>query len=324
MTQQTKAAQLLVLATFLWGMSFPTMKSLGMLEQQQMPSEGSWFATSLTVLLRFGGAGLIMLPFTLRSIRQFTWLEISEGLGLGVFGGIGLIFQMDGLAYTSASTSAFLTQAYCVIIPVWTALWHKRLPSGRLVFSLILLMTGVAVLSNLDWRAFRPGRGELETLIAAAIFTGQILWLERPIYARNNTRHFSMIMFFTMAAMAIPVLVVTTQSAADLAVPFRSSGIIFLHLVLITFCTLGAYLLMNYWQPKVPAMEAALIYGAEPVFASSLSLFMPGWYSAFLHIHYPNERITSNLLIGGALILTANALVQLWPDPPSTRATQKL
>jgi len=83
------------------------------------------------------------------------------------------------------------------------------------------------------------------------------------------------------------------------------------------FSTLGAYLLMNAWQPLVSATEAGLIYCAEPLFASLVALVMPAWLSTLASIDYPNEILTSHLFLGGGLITLANVMVQFQaPDAP--------
>jgi len=80
---------------------------------------------------------------------------------------------------------------------------------------------------------------------------------------------------------------------------------------IVLICTLGSYTMMNLWQPHVTATEAGLIYCVEPVCASAFAAFLPGWISKFAHIDYANERITNNLIMGGALITLANVLIQL-------------
>jgi drug/metabolite transporter (DMT)-like permease len=81
-------------------------------------------------------------------------------------------------------------------------------------------------------------------------------------------------------------------------------------LLLTVFCTVTAFTLMNTWQPRITATEAGLIYCLEPVFASLFALFLPGWFSAWAGFAYPNETVTSHLLLGGTLITGANILVQ--------------
>jgi len=86
--------------------------------------------------------------------------------------------------------------------------------------------------------------------------------------------------------------------------------------VLVVFCTVIAYTLMNRWQRHVSATEAGLIYCIEPVIASVLALFLPGWLSHWSDINYANEQLTLRLLLGGGLITVANVLLQSrWLEP---------
>src|SRR4030095_3940210 len=67
-----KAIQMLLLATVFWGMSFPTMKSVVMVQQQLLPNASTWFFTSLAVTVRFGLAFLIMLFWTWSTFRRMS------------------------------------------------------------------------------------------------------------------------------------------------------------------------------------------------------------------------------------------------------------
>src|SRR6185436_19212231 len=131
--QHAKAVRLLAMATLFWGLSFPIMKSIGALQSQLLPDVSTWFTTSLVVFVRFAVSAMIIGLVAARTLSKLTPLEFYQGAGLGFFGGIGLVFQMDGLNYTSASTSAFLTQAYCFIIPIIVALRDRRAPTVRIV-----------------------------------------------------------------------------------------------------------------------------------------------------------------------------------------------
>ena len=81
-SKRRRAAQMLLLATIFWGVSFPTMKALGMVQEILLPEASSWFVTSLAVTLRFGAAALFMALCSWRTLRQITWLETWQGLGL--------------------------------------------------------------------------------------------------------------------------------------------------------------------------------------------------------------------------------------------------
>jgi drug/metabolite transporter (DMT)-like permease len=246
-------------------------------------------------------------------VRTLDREELLHGAGMGFFGGVGMLLQMDALAHTAASTSAFLTQMYVLVIPLWFAVKLRRRPSARVLAACSLVLVGVAVLAGLSWNDLRLGRGELETLLASLIFTGQILWLDHPRFARCRISHSTLVMFAVMGLVSLPAALATTRRAADWWTAYSPPPAAACVLILATFCTLGAYVLMNRWQRHVGPTAAGLIYCCEPVFASVFALFVPAWFSAWAGIAYDNETLTVRLLLGGALILSANVLAQ-WPQ----------
>ena len=309
-SRRSRAIGMLILATPCWALSFPVMKALALEQQKLLPDTNSWFVTALGVMIRFGLAGLLMLPLLFRSGGKFSAREVEQGILLALFGGGGILFQMDGLAYTAASTSAFLTQGYTVFIPIWGVLTTRRWPPLKVVLSVLLVLFGVAVLADLNPHALKLGRGELETVIASLFFTAQILTLEHPRYAANRPVHFSIAMFLAMALFSAPLLWATAPSAAACLQAYASLAAWGFMASLIIVCTLAGYLIMNRWQRQVTATEAGLIYCIEPVCASVMALFLPAWFSVWAGINYPNELLTARLLIGGAFVTAANLLLQ--------------
>ncbi len=305
---------LLILACALWGLSFPLVKALHLEQSARLPDAGSLFLASWMQLARFGLGALILLPFLLRLARPGS-LEIRQGLSLALWGGIGMWLQADGLAHTEASTSAFLTQAYCILLPLWACLRLRRWPATRVLVATLLVLAGGGILSGIRPGHLRLGRGELETLASALFFTFQILTLENPIYRKNRGSMVTFIMFFGIAVLFVPITLISApgwmaclEAGASVETWTLIGG-------LAVFCSVGAYLLMNIWQPRVSATEAGLIYTIEPVFTAIYVLFLPMLLGRFIGADYPNESLTAELVMGGILILAANFLMQ-WKRPP--------
>lgn len=317
MNVRTRASLVLVFTCACWAFSFPAMKALEQLGRITVPEAPSFFFATLCVAGRFTLAGLILAAFCGRSLRGLTRLEIHQGGGIGLFGGIGLVLQMDGTAYTLASTSAFLTQGYCVLIPVWLALRHLRLPGLPVIGACAIAMGGAALLAGLDQTGLHLGRGEWETLGGSVLMAGQILWLERPVYHGNDSRRATTVMFAVMALTTWPLAFATAPRAADILAAYRSPGALGLLALLTILCTLVTFPLATHWQPKITATEAGLLYCTEPVFTTLVAFFLPGLISRLTGINYPNEAVTWNLLAGGALILLANVWMQLRPPEPA-------
>lgn len=320
----TRAVLGLLLANVFWGLSFPLIKGLLLLQERLLaPGMPAWFHTALALFPRFLLATLLLLAWQLVRVRRldFTRGEWKQGVILGLFSSGGMLLQSDGLHYTAASTSAFLTQLYAILIPLYVA-WRTRRNPGLAVWaSAGLVLIGVGVLGRFDVQTFSLGRGEVETLLSSLFFMGQILWLDRSDYASNRAVPLTLIMFGTEALVFL--------GAAWAVAPAQSVGSIitslgaFMHSgawwsvtgALTLLCTLGAFSLMNVWQPKIPATQAGLLYCVEPIFGSIKALFLPAWLSLWAGISYANEQPTWTLLVGGGLITLANIWVQLATRP---------
>ena len=218
---RTRAILMLLLATVAWGYSFPGMKALLAALDAALPGRSAWFFSALLISARFALAGLLLLAVRPRALVQMRAAEWWQGIGLGVFSGVGMLFQSDGLQYTSASSVAFLTQFSAVLVPLFCVWRDRRLPSARTIVCVAMVLAGVGILGRFDWRALRFGRGEFETLLGTGFFTAQILWLDHPRFRGNDSGRMSIAMFFAIALVLAPVWLAHAQSPADVAVSSR-------------------------------------------------------------------------------------------------------
>jgi drug/metabolite transporter (DMT)-like permease len=248
------------------------------------------------------------------AMRQIRRLELRQGIELGLFGGFGMLLQTDAQNYIAASTSAFFTQFTSVFVPLAVALRSRCLPSLPVIGACALVVAGCAVLSGVSLTSIRFGRGEWETILSAALFTGQILCLDRREFRSNDSRRTATVMFAVKGALLL-AFVIAGGSRGTLGA-YASPGVLMLTAILALVCTVYSYGTMTHWQPSVTATQAGLIYAMEPVFASAWALFLPGWFSALSGTAYENERLTWHLFAGGALILAANLLLIARPDQP--------
>ncbi|MFZ5497139.1 MAG: hypothetical protein ACOZE5_17605 [Verrucomicrobiota bacterium] len=301
----------LLLANLFWGLSFPLIKAMGHEQLQLVPASSSWFITTLTVASRFTLAAAVMLLLARTQLAELKAGELRQGVLLGLTLGAGLLLQVDGLQFTAASTSAFLTQFYAVMIPAVVAVRARRAPPPGVWICVALVLAGTAILGRCNFRALSLGRGEVETLLSSVFFMLQIFVLEDARYAGNRTLAVTAVMFTTVAVGFSGLAVATAPAPADCLVPWTSGPWLAFLGLLTLFCTLGSFTLMNRWQPHITATEAGLIYCFEPVFASLMALFLPALFSCWAGFDYANETVTWQLLAGGGLITLANVLLQV-------------
>jgi drug/metabolite transporter (DMT)-like permease len=304
---------MLILACALWGVSFPVIKALGLEHAERLHGASEVFLAAWLQMARFALAAVLMLPLVAR--QWPTRKEFVQGTWLAAWGGFGMALQAWGLGYTEASTSAFLTQAYCVILPLVACARTRRAPSLKVIAATALVIVGGAILSGVKPGELKIGKGEAATLAAAFIFTFQILTLENPKYEGNRGLPVTFAMCAAIAAIFLPVSWFLAPEAGHLIAPAASWPAFTLLGVLALVCSVGAYGLMNCWQPRVSATEAGLIYTTEPVFTAAFVLFLPVVLGQLVGQAYPNESLTISLVSGGSLILAANLLMQ-WKRRP--------
>ncbi len=285
-----------------------------------LPDRPEWLHAAFVLFNRMLIATVVMLLLLRSRMRGISRKELRQGVELGIFGGLGMLIQTDAQNYMAASTSAFFTQFTCVFIPITVALRTRRAPAASTMIACILVMTGCALLSGVQLGGIAFGRGEWETIAAAALFTGQILCLERAEFRGVDSMRLATIMFATKGAIALPFVLAGCGGIASLAAPYSSPSIMFLSALLAVVCTAYAYSAMTHWQPHVTSTQAGLIYATEPVFASVWALFLPGLFSTFAGLHYANEQLHWQLFAGGGLVLLANLLLILRPEKPATLA----
>ena len=304
------ASFMLLGATTFWGLSFPLAK--GLYTYQLAAGVDSFSMSAFSLVVRFFSAAVVVALFQRSRLLHLTRREIKLGVGLGIFGGLGMLFQMDGLQHTSVSTSAFLTQLYCVLIPLLKTLMHRRLPSFRIVISIVLAVIGFAFFSGITPQNLSFGRGEIETAMCAVFFVGQILWLERPMFRRCDPWRATCLMFVLISALLLPGAFFGGLSAfhklTDFYLHWQSWSMM---APLVLFCTVASYGMMNLFQPHIDSTEAGLIYAIEPVFATLAAMFLPALISAALGIAFANEFLTRNNLLGAMLIFAANLVIFL-------------
>lgn len=308
------AVLMLVLACVCWGVGFPLMKALGQWWCAAAPGISTPAVAAGTMAWRFLGAGLILALVLAPRLRAVTAAEWRQAAWLAVFTGVGIGLQMDALAYTSASTSAFLTQGYAVLLPLWVALRRRRLPHHRLIAALILVLAGVAVLSGFEAGHLVLGRGEWETLAAAVVFTVQILLLDQPRYAANHPwRMTALALLLSGVLLAVPALLLAPSLDA-LLLPARHPGAGAVLAVLVLIPTLAGIGLMFAYQRLISPVAAGITYCSEPVFASAAALWLPTGLSALLGISYADEWLGPGLLLGGSLVAAGVVLAHLAPQ----------
>jgi drug/metabolite transporter (DMT)-like permease len=294
---------MLVLACVCWSAFFSLCKNW---QQAAHACPGGDLLASLTLLaLRTVIALAVLGVFRPGLFLKVSRHEVAVGLLLGALSCLGNILQVWGLAETSPALSGFLTSLASLWVPV-LALVCFRLPVARATWAgTVLGIAGLAILGIDRSVSWGMGFGAGLTVLSSFAFALFILSLDRLGRAVNPS-HLTLVL---IAVAGLPTLFLAVGVAArqDKLLPWltwllevlRQPAVVRDVLLLTMLSTILATHLMSAYQPRVPASRAALIYLLEPVFAAVLSIILG------------HDSVSARLLLGGALILSGNVLVEL-------------
>src|SRR5439155_4667203 len=294
---------MLVVACLCWAAFFSLCKNW---QEAAHACPGGDLVASLTLL----GARTLIALVALAVLKPRLFLKPSRReIGVGVFLGslncLGNILQVWGLASTSPALSGFFTSLASLWVPI-LAFVCLRLPVARAtVAGMALGFAGLAILGINPAESWGLGFGDVLTVLSSLAFAFFILSLDR-LGRTVNSSHLTLVL---IAATGLPTLFLAVGLAAWqgnlvawliwLMEILRQPAVVRDVLLLTLLSTILATHLMSTYQPRVPASRAALIYLLEPVFAAALSIVVG------------HDSVTGRLLLGGALILSGNALVEL-------------
>ncbi len=255
----------------LWGGTFPAMKH-AFQTSDPMPF--------LAVRFAFASAALWAgMRLTGRRPRVTRW-----GAATGVLVFMGFAFQLEGLAGTSATKSAFITGLNAPLVPAIEYLAFGRRPSARSILAVSLGVVGLGLLTGAIW-GIPLSRGDALTLVCAFIWAAQVVAVDR-LARSTDPASLALSQFLPtlgLAALLSPLLgetsLPTTWPAAASA---AYTGLL---------ATALAFFLQAWAQARVPPEAAALGLLAEPVFAAAFSWALLG------------EALSLTQAAGAALIL---------------------
>ncbi|WP_455652488.1 DMT family transporter [Phascolarctobacterium sp.] len=121
--------------------------------------------------------GILALLFRKR-LSRLTPAAVWGGVVMGVvlFGMMSA--EMNGLKTTESSTAAFLENTAIVLVPLFEAALHCRLPQFWTVASVTVTMSGIGLLT-LRGGTLALGEGELLCLVGAVLYAAMIIIIDR-------------------------------------------------------------------------------------------------------------------------------------------------
>lgn len=276
MKKNTRLIAILVmtLATLLWGSSFIATKYVT-----------SAVPTALLIAFRMILGGLSLVIIYHKKLKNINKRAIFEGVILGAFYCAGMILQTMGVKYTEAGRSAFLTSAYCVLMPFLEALILKNKVQFKNLLSSIVCFIGVGLVALTT--SFTIDGGDLYTLFGSVSFAMSIVLLSY-FMRKDDGILLNTILLLSAGIMALIISLFTETMPTSL-----DTTAIIAALYLAIACSGIPLAFQAIAQKELSPTVISIILGFEAVFASILS--------AIIY----KETFTLRCLIGFVLIFAS-------------------
>jgi len=294
----------LLLTTLIWGGSFVVMKATIQI--------GLGVGSMLT--LRFALAALAMGVVLLVFKIPFSRRALLDGLWVGLAAATVYWLNADGLRFTTATKSGFITGLYVIFTPLVGILFKDRITASHGLGAVIAVL-GLFLLVHQPGIPFGGwNRGDSETL-GCAVASGVHIALIGRFSRRTNG---SILAFMQIVVVMVISLVLTGLLPASLTADgtqlggfqgtmtfLRSPGVWISLVYQGVLATSLAFFLMCTCQAYLSATGAAIIYCLEAVFTALLAAsgLVPG----------VKDMLSPLQICGGVLILAAMFMVELGP-----------
>lgn len=281
MKKQLKADLILLLVTAIWGISFPLMRNV----------LGSIPAVPY-LALRFTIAAIILSVFFFKK-HTVSKEYILRGSTIGFFLAIGMLLQVYGLYYTTASNSALITGMNVVLVPIFLSLFFKRKTEKYTLIGISIAFIGLFLITgaiNLSLNF-----GDFLTLICAVSFAFQIIFIDK------FTKKFDVIKLGIIQIWTAAILFNLIWIFYDKSVITLNLETILILVITGVLGTAFAFMVQIIVQKNTTPSHTALIFSVEPVFGLLFALIIPDNQGNF-------EIMTIIKFIGVILILSGMML----------------
>lgn len=279
-----KAELLLLLVAISWGLGFPVMK-------MAISLHGVFTVLWLRFLLAF----IVMSPLFFHKKNYINHKTILHGIFLGTLLFLTFAFFISGLNYTTSSNTGFLAALSIMWVPIFNKLFFKKPIEPTTTLAIIVAFIGIFFLSSpqrLDINS-----GDILVIIGAIFSAAHILSIDK-IGQKSDPLVLTTIQIITMTAFSFLMCLLLGKRIFPEQWDANLITAIFITAIL---ATAVAFWIQTKYQADTKPETATIIYNLEPVF------------SAFFSIWLLKEKLSSELIIGGGIILVS-VFIASFPD----------
>lgn len=251
---------------------------------------------SLIMAVRFSVAALILLVASIRELKSIRVKELKHGIIAGCILFLGFYLQTIGQSRTTVSNSAFITATNVIMVPfiAWMITRKRPLTKSFILAIFTLLGVGVLTVSPKDGLS-SFNFGDLMVLFSAVAFASHIAYLEIAVKG-SSAKFITLIQITTAAILSLGALVIFDIDSLQ-SVNWRSGLPSVLYLGIFSTCI--CFFMQTSAQKHTTASKTGII------------LSMEGFFGTLFSVILSLEPLTSKIVVGGVIILSAVILSEV-------------
>ncbi len=187
--KERNAILLLLLTSFIWGLSFVA---------QSVSSDlvGPFTFNGIRMLI----GAVVLIPFSYKSLKshdkEYLAKLFKSGAVCGLFLASASMMQQIGVSYSTAGKAGFITSIYIIIVPIISLFFHQKV--GKKIWLCALVAIFGMYLLCMDASSLFLSKGDAYLLLCAILFAFHIMAIDH--YAKDlDGIDLSMVQFFTAA-----------------------------------------------------------------------------------------------------------------------------
>lgn len=281
------AESALVIVTIIWGLGFPITKI----------AVNNGFGANTIMVGRFLTASIILSAIYFRRFKNINKDILKYGIITGVFLFFGFYFQTLGNVFTTPSKNGFITQLNIVFVPYLYFIFFKKRVSIYNIISVFVAIIGMIILMYDDDFLSSINKGDIYTFICAIMIAFHVV--TSSYYQKKYD--FDPALFVLINIISSMVLSVVFMFMID-GLPTNTEVIDYWPLIFLgVLNTALGFLVQSYVLKISHPTRVSLIVALEAVFAAIGSVLIV------------NEVLTTQIVIGGFLIISGIFITELKP-----------
>ena len=248
-------------------------------------------SASFIVAARFSAAGVITALATIKKWHRIDRGYLLGGLATGITMSLGTWLQTAAMTFgTSPGKSAFLTAAYCVIVPFLYWLVRGEKPRANHLLSAVICLVGIGLISLNGEGGVTFGDGI--TLVCSVVFAANIVSIS--IFCEGRDPMLLTMLQICVAALCGWVGILIFGGMPEHISMGAAGNVLYLALFSTALCLSLQSIGLKYTNPTV----GTILLSLESVFGVLFSILLYG------------ETVTLRMAVGFAVVFAAVLLAQ--------------